>query len=152
MNPSENWDVCIFYLNTKFELDRCNNGNLLSDRKKTEVNIDPYFRVCVCVFAYVSCFFDQYLRKYQRVLMKHRRHMLEVNQIAWIKIWWCNPDFTHDILWREIVGASVLTPSLPRLSNIYVQPFATHTHTYTCMHTIIYTHGIYHSVGYLKLK
>ena len=57
-----------------------------------------------------------------------------------------------------------LTPSLPRLSYIYVQPFATHTHTYTYMHTIIYTHAIYmhpqiphresifHSVGYLKLK
>ena len=38
-----------------------------------------------------------------------------------------------------------LTPSLPRLSNIYVQPFATHIHTHTCTHTIIYTHTCHFS-------
>ena len=50
------------------------------------------------------------------------------------------------------ISKSALTPSLPKLSNIYVQPFATHTHTYTCPHKIICTHANFHSVGYLPLK
>ena len=44
MNFSEDWDVGIFYLFTKFELDRfINNGDLLSDRyhwKHTDIQIN----------------------------------------------------------------------------------------------------------------
>ena len=45
-----------------------------------------------------------------------------------------------------------LTPSLPRLSNIHVQPFATHTHTITCTHTIIDTHAIFSVCGILEIE
>ena len=99
----------------KFIVIASTSVNLISERKKKEINLCIWDNWALCIkltlFQVVFICFDRMTNKQTK---------------------------------------NGLTPSLPRLSNIYVQLFATHKHTHA--HNHIYTHAIFHSIGYLKLK